>query len=192
MKITPRELMLAWATGLTVLLAAGYLFAEPRLKEMDRLRERMREAKNERALALRILDRAREYARRMEAVRRRLPNYSAARDVTAEYLRTLERLAAESDIKLQQRKPDREKAEGEDLYVLGLSCTWEGNLGAVKRFLLALKDQSVTMDIHELSFSVVAGGQGMLKGNFAINCAYTKNANAEAQNENGMPEPPQQ
>lgn len=192
MKISPREILLAWGTALTVLAAASYLVAEPRLKDWNRLLEQAEETRRQAEIAQRSIEQRAEWVSRMEEVRKSLPNHSAERDVTAEYMRILERLAMESDIKLLQRKPDREKKEGEDLYVLGATCTWEGGLGALVRFLLALKQQNVTMDVHELSLSVATGEKGGLKGNFSINCAYTKNAEKNIQHqeeEEPAPEP---
>ena len=115
-------------------------------------------------------------------------------DVTADYLKILERVAKDNNVTLVQRKPQKEKRQG-DCYEMPIDCTWEGDLNGLVRFLYALDQENVTMDMENLSVSLVAGGKQRLKGNFTLMCIYTREGgglpaaetNAPTQSKSGSP-----
>ncbi len=173
MKLSSREAGLGVLTGILVLFSLSYLLVAPRIKEWQ---ERLdtRAALERRVVVARHLveDRPRWDAR-MADLRARLTRYPAAMDVTADYLKILERVATESILSLIQRKPQKEKRHG-DCFEMPIDCTWEGDLQALVRFLFSLEQEPTTMDIEELSASLVSGGQGRLKGSFTLMCIYSR------------------
>lgn len=194
MKLSARETGLAVGTGVLLLLGLTYLVGVPRVKVwQDRIETSKAQAGRIEILERLVNDQAR-WDQRLAEVRARLSRYPAATDVTADYLKILERVAKENSITLNQRKPQKEKRQG-DCYEMPIDCTWEGDLKGLVRFLYALDREQVTMDMEELSVSLVSGGKGKLKGNFTLMSIYTREGespatsptNAPAKVESGSP-----
>lgn len=177
MKITSRELMLGWTTLMIVLVAGSYWFVAPKIKEGRDLSGRQETVRREIELSKRLLDQKPDWERRMDQLRFKLKTYSLEKDVSADYMKLLESLAKESELALLQRRPEKEKKQG-DLFEFAVDCTWEGNLNALIRFLYALESQDVSMDLDQLSVSPISGGKGKLKGNFTLKCAYCRAADS--------------
>ncbi len=173
MKISQRELVLAWGTGLALLLALTYWVIHPRLAAWSELRNYQKAVAEQIAYAQRLVDQRPEWVERMDKLRAGVDRHPADRDVTADYLRQLERLAGESKLTLIKRNAQKEKTFG-DLLELVIDCTWEGDLEALLRFIYAMEQQPTIMDMEELSVSLISGKDGQLKGNFAIVCLYSR------------------
>ncbi|MBI2440232.1 MAG: hypothetical protein HYV35_02555 [Lentisphaerae bacterium] len=173
MKLSSREAALAAGTGFILLFGLTYVVGAPRIKVwQERIATGQTQA--QRIELSEALTRNRvHWDQRLAEVRGRLSRYPAATDVTADYLKILERVAKENNITLIQRKPQKEKRQG-DCYEMPIECTWEGELNGLVRFLFALDQESVTMDVEELSVSLVSGGKGRLKGNFTLMGIYTR------------------
>lgn len=178
MKITSRELVLGWATIAIILAAGSYWFIAPKIKDAKEISSRQETARRDIELSRRLLAQKPDWERRMEQLKLKLKTYSLEKDVSADYMKLLESLAKESELALLQRRPEKEKKQG-DLYGFAVDCTWEGTLEALVRFLYALDRQDVSMDLDHLSVSPVSGGKGKLKGNFSMKCAYCREASAE-------------
>jgi hypothetical protein len=131
MKISSRELFLGWLTLVILVLGLTYWFVQPRLREWTELGKQRQLARGRHALAQRLLEQKPGLDERMEALRKKVPSYSADKDVTSDYLKIIEQLAKESDLSLIQRRPDREKLPKQGrLYELAMDCTWESDLAA--------------------------------------------------------------
>lgn len=173
MKFSSRELVLSWVTCVVVLIGISYWFGKPKLETWREL-ARNQEAVNRRLeISQRLLDQRGQWDQRLNDLRIKLSKYPFDRDVTADYLKILERVANESKLSLLKRKPKKEKHHG-DLYELAIDCTWEGDLDALVHFLYALEQENVTMDLEQLTVTLKAGGKGELKGNFTLMCVYTR------------------
>jgi len=173
MKMSSREAGLGIVTGVLLLFSLTFVVVAPKVKVWQ---ERTETAKAQ-AMRIEVLerlvgDRAR-WDKRLADLRARLSPYPAAMDVTADYLKILERVARDNNIVLVQRKPQKEKRQG-DCYEMPIDCTWEGDLNGLVHFLYALEQEKVTMDMEDLSVSLVAGGKARLKGNFTLMCIYTR------------------
>ncbi len=178
MNLSSREMGLGIATGAILLFGLTFLVIAPKIKVWQE-RIETRNAQVQRMEVLKRLVGAREqWDKRLADIHTRLSRYPAAIDVTADYLKILERVAKDNNVTLVQRKPQKEKRQG-DFYEMPVDCTWEGDLSGMVHFLYALEQENVTMDMEELSISLVAGGKGRLKGNFTLMCIYTR--------EGGMP-----
>lgn len=179
MKLTSREALLAWLTGVTLVLAGTYWFAQPRLQELKDLRKATDALSLRKKEAELLLGRRSEVDGQLAAVRRQLPVHPIGKDVTADFLRTLERLASQNGISLLRREAEPERSTG-DIREVSINCNWEGTLDALVRFLYALQTQGAMLDVQQLTVSPIPGGHARLKGTFTVDFAYTREAAAES------------
>ncbi|MFH0879500.1 MAG: GspMb/PilO family protein [Lentisphaerota bacterium] len=173
MKISDRELGLAWMTAVVVLLGTTYWLGEPKLKEWEEFSSARQLLTERRVEAERWLNEKDGVEQRLNVLRKTLPKYPPEQDVMEELLRTIERLASEHSLTLIRRETDKERSVG-DLYEVAITCTWEGELDALVHFLYALQVQGAILDIRQLGISPAQGGSGRLKGNFTVDCAYSR------------------
>jgi hypothetical protein len=173
MKITSRELVLAWLAGCALLIALSAWICSPKLKVWKELTDEREAVAGRIAVAERLIAQRGEWDKRLQDVALKLTKYPANQDVSVDYLKILEAIVKENGVTLSKRQPQKEKKHNE-LYELAIDCTWDADLGSLTHFLFALGQQKVTMDLDDLSVSFVAGGKDRLKGNFALICLYTR------------------
>jgi len=173
MKVTSRELILGWTTGCVILLALSFWVCLPKIKVWKELNDKRQAVTRRIEVAENLVACRGEWEKRLQDVALKLTKYPAEKDVTADYLKILEMIVKENGVILSKRQPQKEKKHNE-LHELAIACTWESDLGSLVHFLFALEQQKVTMDIDDLRVSLVAGGKGRLKGNFALICLYTR------------------
>ena len=173
MKLSSREAGLGITTGMLLLFGLTFLVVTPKIKVWQERIETQKAQVRRIEVSARLIGNRALLEKRMADLRTRLSRYPAAMDVTADYLKILERVAKDNNITLIQRKPQKEKRQG-DCYEMPIKCTWKGELNGLVRFLYALDQENVTMDMENLSVSLVAGGKGRLKGNFTLMCIYTR------------------
>ena len=194
MKLSFREVGLGITTGALLLFGLTFLVGAPKIKVWQERIETQKAQAQRIEVAKRLVgDRAR-WDERLANLHTRLTRYPVAMDVTADYLKILERVAKDNNITLVKRRPKKEKPQG-DCYEMPIDCTWEGDLNSLVHFLYALDQENVTMDMESLSVKLVAGGKERLKGNFTLMCIYTREVgglpvsetNAPAQSKPGSP-----
>jgi Tfp pilus assembly protein PilO len=178
-RLRRRELALAWATGAIALLALTYALGTRRVREWRELRDARQRLADRGRVARQYLDRRDGWRRELDAFRARLPRHPADRDVTAELLKTLERLSQEQGLALTRREPEPERAV-EDLFEVAINCTWEGSLESLVRFLYAVQSQGAMLDLAQLTVQPARSTPDRLKGSFTLNCAYTRERAAAA------------
>ena len=179
MKLSSREAALGITTGALLLFGLTFLMGVPKIKVwQERIETQQAQVLRIEVLKRLVGDRAR-WDKRLADLHVRLSKYPAAMDVTADYLKILERVAKDNNVTLVQRKPQKEKLQG-DCYEMPIDCTWEGDLSGLVHFLYALEQENVTMDMEDLSVSLVAGGKERLKGNFTLMCIYTREGGGPA------------
>lgn len=188
MKITAREMMLGWAAGLAVLAALSFWICSPKVKVWKEMNEKKEAVARRIEVAERLVAQRGQWDKRLQEVAAKLTKYPPDQDVTADYLKILENIVGENNVTLSQRRPQKEKKH-DNLYKLAIDCTWEAELGALVRFLYALEQQKVTMDIDDLNVSLGAGGKSKLKGSFAMICLYTRTGTPAAESKK-EPRPP--
>lgn len=172
-------MILGWATGLVVLIALSVWFCSPKVGVWREINEKRAAVSRRIEMAEHLVAQREQWNKRLQEIARKLSKYPADQDVSADYLKILENVVKTNGVTLSQIRPQKEKKHNE-LYEWSVDCTWEADLGSLVRFLHALEQQEVTMDVDDLSVSLVAGGKGRLKGNFAMICLYTRE---------GMPAP---
>lgn len=179
MKITSREMVLGWLVGVVILLALSAWLCSPKIKVWKELSDKREAVTRRIEVAEHLVTQREQWNKRLQDVAQKLSKYPPDQDVTADYLKILENIVKENGVTLSQRKPQKEKKH-KDLYELTVDCTWEADLGSLVHFLYALEQQKVTLDIDDLAISLVAGGKGRLKGNFAMICLYTRSGTPPA------------
>jgi len=179
MSFSNREVLLSWAVGMLILVGLSYWFIAPKVRIWKEIKESRKQVVERIALSERLLQAQNQWTRRLDALKTKLTKYAADKDATADYLKIMERVAKDSNLNLVQRRPQKEKRHG-DLYELAIDCTWEGNLEGLVRFLYALERENVTMDVEDLTVSLVPGGKSQMKGNFALICVYSRDGDPAA------------
>ncbi|MBU4200207.1 MAG: hypothetical protein KKG09_07505 [Verrucomicrobia bacterium] len=186
MSFTSRESVLSWIVGILILLSLSYWFGAPKARIWKETVENQKQLADRIALAERLIQQQGEWTLRLDALKTKLSKYDAGKDVTADYLKILERVAKDTSVNLVQRRPQKEKQHG-DLYELAIDCTWEGNLEGLVRFLYALEQENVTMDVEDITVSLVSGGKGQMKGNFTLMCIYSRSGEPAPEEKAAIP-----
>lgn len=183
MKVTSREMLLGWMTGLVILVALSVWICAPKIGNWKDMREQGETIKKRIVMAEHLVAQREQWNKRLADIAQKLSKYPPDDDVTADYLKILENVVRENGVTLSQRRPQKEKKQ-KDIYQMAIDCTWEADLGSLVRFLFELEKQKVTLDIDDLNISLVAGGKGRLKGNFALICIYTRSGTPSAVEKN--------
>ena len=127
-----------------------------------------------------MLDNREAVESKLAEFRRGLPVFAAGKKAEADLLLALEKMVAQQGLTLTRRNPDAERSAG-DLYETSIACDWEGDLAGLVNFLHAQQSQGAVSDVRQLSVQP-AGGQnvpeGRLKGSFAMDYAYRREAGA--------------
>lgn len=186
MKLSSREAGLGIATGMLLLFGLTFLVIAPKIKVWQERNETRNVQARRIEVSKRLVEDRARWDKRLAELHARLSRYPVATDVTADYLKILERVAKDNNITLVQRKPQKEKRQG-DCYEMPIDCTWEGDLNGLVHFLYALEQENVTMDMEDLMVSLVAGGKERLKGNFTLMCIYTREGGGSPVSETNAP-----
>ncbi len=181
MKFTSREIALSWVIVFLLLFSFSYWIAAPQASAW-RANSAARQQTLERiALAERLLEQRPQWSERLDVLTAKLSKYAPDQDVTADYLKILERIAKDNQVNLVQRRPQNEKRHG-DLYELAIECTWEADLASLVHFLYALEEEkNVAMDIESISLTLLPGAKSQMKGNFTLICVYSRAPGAPTQ-----------
>ena len=173
MKISTRETLLGWLAMVAVLFGVTYFAGQSRLAEWKDVGKVRASLKDRRVIAEHLLEQQESVNKDLDEFRNQIPQHPRGKDVTAELLKMLEKTASENGLTLLRREADKEKSVG-DLYELSINCSWEAELDPLVRFLYALQVQGAILDIRQLTVTPGAGAPGRLKGNFTVDCAYTR------------------
>ena len=180
MKIAAREMNLLFATLAVVLLAMTYLALEPKLQEWADFGAQREDLEARRAKAQQLLDNREAVESKLAEFRQGLPVFAAGKKAEADLLLALEKMVAQQGLTLTRRNPDVERSAG-DLYETSITCDWEGDLAGLVNFLHAQQSQGAVSDVRQLSVQPVGGQnvpEGRLKGSFAMDYAYRREAGA--------------
>jgi Tfp pilus assembly protein PilO len=172
MKLTPRELILAWIAGVVlVFLPTWFFFADPRLADVRDKRDKQQATAAELETERRMMDQKGAWQAKLNEALKTLTVYPESQDVTADMLIKVEGLATKNSLTLTRREPQKEKRHG-DIGTLDIKCNWEGTLDALVHFLFALQQDHGMLDISQLY--IKSENRGLLKGTFMIDCSYVR------------------
>ena len=171
MKMSSREMTLAWITGMLALFGVSYLITAPKLKEWVVIKAQREEAAKKIELTERLIGQNPAWESKLAELRRKLPKYPADKDVTADLLIRIEKLATANGLTLASRDVDKESQTG-DMYELAANCKWEGKLEPLVRFLFDLQQEDAILDVSQLL--AAPNEKRVLRGNFTVYCSYSR------------------
>ena len=147
MKISPREMILAWMTGVVALGGLTYLLVEPQTKDWQILNDKRTEANRQVENQKRLISQAGKWNARLAELKKRLPTHPPGKDVTTDLQILIERLAKANTLTLINREAEKETLRG-NMYEVAVDCKWEGKLESLTRFLFDLQKEDVILDIR--------------------------------------------
>lgn len=189
MKLSPREMVLAWATGTVALLGITFILCAPRLKDWKTLQGKQVEVSRKVEVTQHLLAQGPKWDTRLAEIRKKLPVYAPEKDVTADLLIKIEKIAAAHGLNLASRDVEKETPKG-DMYELAATCKWEGKLESLVRFLFDLQREDAILDVSQLSVS--PSEKKGLRGSFTVYCCYSRNqpgGGARKKPETKVPQP---
>ena len=174
MRISTRELMLAWLTLVVVVLALSWYTGRRKWDAFQQAREQSSGLAARMEHDERLLDERAALMQRLQTLRDQLPSHPAKLDVTSELLRSLEQTANKNVLVLKTRSAGNESVSSNQLYEISIKCDWEGTLETLVPFLFDIQEQGVRYDIRELRVVPSRGEKERLNGNFILDCAYSR------------------
>ncbi len=177
MKLTLREMMLAWITSVVLLfLPTWYFFAAPRLAAAREKLDRQETLRADLDSETKMLNQKSVWQGKLDESLKTLSSFPETQDVTADMLIKVENVATSNSLVLTRREPQKERRHG-GLGSLDIKCNWEGSLDALTHFLFALQQDHGMLDISQLY--IKSENKGLLKGTFTINCSYVRRKASE-------------
>jgi len=166
---------MAWLTLLAVLVGGSFWLGEPMYMEWKDQRAMRSSLHDRQRLAERLLEQKSEILESWEALREGMPAYPKDLDVTSQILRNLQQNADKHGLILVRVEPD-EEVSVKDLYEVSISCSWEGDLDALVKFLYQVQAESGMVDTRQITVTPARGNDGRLKGNMVVDFAYTRSS----------------
>jgi len=170
-KLARREQWLALIGGLGLGLFVTVWIAQGALTDMKEASVAEKKVTEKLRITKKLLAKRDEVAAQLEVLQRRLPSYGPDQDVTAQQMRTLDRIAQEQNFGLGQREPQAEGTNGIVREIV-IHSAWDSNLDALTHMLYALQTQDVIFDVRRLTVIPIPGSPDHLKGQLVINSAY--------------------
>lgn len=174
MKVSRRELFLGLITLTSVLFGLTYWLAGSRIVEYRQIKTDKARLLHQIKLHKRILAEKDSWQSRLEELQAQLPVYNEKTAITSELLKHIKRTADGYGLNLNRTQASRGEVQTGTLYEIGVSCSWEGTLDALVKFLYDLKQQGIRFDVRQLTAEPDAQRDRILKGAMTIDCAYRK------------------
>lgn len=175
MKVSSREMTLLWITGVAALFGVTFLLAQPRIKDWKDLGTKQAEAERKIQATEHLLAQGPSWNRKLADFRKKLPQYPADKDVTADLLIRIEKLASANGLTLPSRDVEKESQKG-DMHELAVNCKWEGKLDSLVHFLFDLQNEDAILDASKLVVS--PNEKKVLRGSFTVYCSYSRTPSA--------------
>lgn len=171
MTMSPREMVLAWMTGVVALAGVTYLLVEPQTKTWKDLSDKREETRRQVENQKRLISQAAKWNAQLADLKKRLPTHPQGKDVTTDLQILIEKHARANDLNLISREAEKETLRG-NMYEVAVNCKWEGKLSALTRFLFDLQKEDVILDISQLTIS--PNEKKVLRGGFTVYCSYSR------------------
>ncbi len=170
-KLARREQWLAFIGVLGLVIFVTVWIVQGALDDMKKATVDEKKVSEKLRVTKKLLAKRDDVAAQLEVLQRRLPRYGPDQDVTAEQMRTLDRIAQEQSFGLGQREPQAEGTNGTVREIV-IHSAWDSTLDALTHVLYALQTQDVIFDVRRLTVIPIQGSPDHLKGQLVINSAY--------------------
>ena len=180
MKISPREMILVWVTGVVALGGLTFFLVDPQLKEWKLLAEKKSALERDVDKQKYLISQAPKWDAQLKGLKKKLPTHPQGKDVTTDLQILIERLARANNLNLISREAEKETLRG-NMYEVAVNCKWDGKLESLTRFLFDLQKEDVILDISQLSIS--PNEKLVLRGGFTIYCSYSRVSSASGEKE---------
>lgn len=168
MKLSLRELALAWITGLIVIMALTYAFLEPVIRELSRLRKDAEEARAQIVAEQGTIQLGPQWKSRLDKILLSVPRHAKGVDVTASLLKEIEAQTESCGFAIVQRNAGEEEVHPE-FSSLDIQYRGNGSLESVVRFLFELKSTSAMLEVKLLKIDKDKRDYNV---RVTINCLY--------------------
>jgi len=176
--LRPSEQRLLLLTAAVAVLAVTYFALGDRFKAYAAREETRDDLLARKTKAERLLDRQEEMVRRLAAFREGLPVFAPGQTAASDLLPALEKMAPSHGITLTRREPPEEERAVGELFETSLTCSWEGTLPSLVRFLHAQQSLGPVSDVRLLEVKPLRTSRDRptdrLGGKFTIDYAYTR------------------
>ncbi len=178
MKITQREMILGVATLTAVLAGFTWYIVDSKVdgwkSKANEIEKSEQQARHYRT-AIRMQENWLDELNELQGGLRVFD--SQKHSVSPELMKTIKAISSKHGLDITRSQPYGEKST-DDLFELGINCTWQGRIETMVSFLTDLQQQGVRYDVRQLNITPVGKNTGELKGNMVIHCAYTRKPTA--------------
>jgi len=171
MKISSREMILAWIAGVAALGGLTYLLVEPEIKEWTLLEGKKAESLRQVGNQKRLIAQSSRWEAKLSELKKKLPTHPQGKDVTTDLQILIEKLARANGLTLISREAEKETLRG-NMYEVAVNCKWEGKLEALTRFLFDIQKEDGILDVSQLTIS--PNEKKVLRGGFTVYCSYSR------------------
>lgn len=173
--LTRRELRLAVATVLILLLGLSWMVVRRNLVRLSEVRDRRNAALLEQRKQQTLMKRRPDLLRQLQLVRGQLPRHPEGDDLKPVFARQVQTLAGETGLQLTGLTPDpEEELEELSLYRSAVRGTWSGNASQIIGFLVELQRLGAVADVRDLRIRSRSGDRESLSGTFVLEFVYAR------------------
>jgi hypothetical protein len=177
MTLNTREWNLLVATVLVILIGSTWMLGGDKLTEWQELRDSRANLELQKRRHESKIGRKDDLMRRLDVVKLVLPQHGLKQDLKSDFMQRIQNLADKSLVTVEKLDSDNEKSVGDSgLFKMAVKVNWKGALKELVPFLYDLQSQGAVMDVRDLS--VKSDSSGQLKGNLAVDFAYSRSDSA--------------
>jgi len=168
MKLSMRELALAWITGVIILIALTYTLLEPVIEEWRSIRSDMAEVGEDIRDEQNTISLGPQWEARLDGILQSVPRHAPGVDVTASLLKEIEAQTESHGFGVVQRNAGEEEVHPE---FSSLDIQYRGNasLDSIVSFLYELKSPSAMLEVKQLKIDKDKHDYSV---RVTINCLY--------------------
>jgi len=174
MTVSSREKAMAAVTVMALLYGVLLLTLRGRLDAIRLLRAEQIEQRNLLAQREQLIAERGQWEAQYADLQDLMPVFEPDRRVDTYWLGVMDRLAAANELSIVKRQVGSERQVG-DVFEMPIDCReWEGSLEAFVGFLYGLQAEGAMLDIRQLFVKPAPNKPAMLRGSFALHCAYLR------------------
>jgi len=178
MKLSPRESMLALATGAVLLFGITGVWGTRQFETWEELRRRQGDLREKLAEDEDLVASNAYWTAEFEALRARLPQFPPDTKMDVHWLSVVEGVARRHEFRILKRQVGEPEKHGA-VYELPIDCRdWEASLDSLVHFLFDLRSESAMLDVRQLLIRPDKNATN-LRGRFLLHCAYTRGPGTE-------------